>query len=147
MWCGCFLLPLCSSVGRTTSLQLPVTKYVVLLSTVLIPVLHLLFKQLSTSLKVNIDSWNILTTHWLRHSVYERVSPAIGTWVVFMVSAFWHGFYPGYYIAFLSAALFTTAARKVRVIFSWLLFQYFVCFLKQRLEYWKKKRSIFGKKV
>ncbi|WAR01873.1 MBOA2-like protein [Mya arenaria] len=68
----------------------------------------------STSLKVNIESWNILTTHWLRHTVYERFSPSIGTWAVFMISAFWHGFYPGYYIAFLTAALFTTAARLVR---------------------------------
>jgi len=67
---------------------------------------------------VNVDSWNILTTHWLRHCVYERVHPSIGTWVVFLVSAFWHGFYPGYYIAFLTAALFTTAARLVRVVFS-----------------------------
>ncbi|XP_052799638.1 lysophospholipid acyltransferase 6-like isoform X2 [Mya arenaria] len=70
--------------------------------------------ETSTSLKVNIESWNILTTHWLRHTVYERFSPSIGTWAVFMISAFWHGFYPGYYIAFLTAALFTTAARLVR---------------------------------
>ena len=69
--------------------------------------------QTCTSLKVNIDSWNILTTHWLRHTVYERFHPSVAVWAVFVVSAFWHGFYPGYYIAFLTAALFTTAARLV----------------------------------
>ncbi|XP_060574529.1 lysophospholipid acyltransferase 2-like isoform X2 [Ruditapes philippinarum] len=67
-----------------------------------------------TSLKVNVDSWNVTTAHWLRYSVYERCPASIATWAVFIISAFWHGFYPGYYMAFLTAALFTTAARLVR---------------------------------
>ncbi|KAL4224814.1 hypothetical protein ACF0H5_015510 [Mactra antiquata] len=70
--------------------------------------------EVSTSLKVNIESWNVITAQWLRYTVYERSPSSIATWLVFVISAFWHGFYPGYYIAFLTAALFTTAARLVR---------------------------------
>ena len=72
------------------------------------------FFQLSSNLKVLLDNWNITTTHWLRHVVYERV-PVAKTAMVFVVSAFWHGFYPGYYITFLTGALFTYASRLVRI--------------------------------
>ena len=68
--------------------------------------------QLGNSLKVNIDSWNKQTLVWLRKVVYDR-APAQRTMVVFAISAFWHGFYPGYYFTFATAALFTMAARLV----------------------------------
>ena len=69
--------------------------------------------QMATSLKVNIETWNILTAKWLRHTVYDRAPLWIRTWAVFSISAFWHGFYPGYYILFLTGALATEAARLV----------------------------------
>ncbi len=47
-------------------------------------------------------------------SVYERV-PVLKMPAVFVVSAFWHGFYPGYYVTFASGALFTQAARLVKL--------------------------------
>jgi len=31
----------------------------------------------------------------------------------YALSAFWHGFYPGYYLTFASGAFFTVAARSV----------------------------------
>ena len=71
--------------------------------------LFLLFKG-SGSLKVLLDNWNIATVRWLRYSVYERL---YSTTAVFTVSAFWHGFYPGYYLMFFSFAMATPAARLV----------------------------------
>lgn len=69
--------------------------------------------ELANSLKVNIDGWNKRTLVWLRRVVYDR-APVQKTLSVFAVSAFWHGFYPGYYLTFGTAALFTIAARLVR---------------------------------
>ncbi|KAK7480112.1 hypothetical protein BaRGS_00028672 [Batillaria attramentaria] len=69
--------------------------------------------EMALSLKVNIDGWNKKTLVWLRRVVYDR-APKYQTLAVFAVSAFWHGFYPGYYLTFGTAALFTIAARQVR---------------------------------
>ncbi|XP_064652034.1 lysophospholipid acyltransferase 1-like isoform X2 [Lineus longissimus] len=69
--------------------------------------------EMGTSFKLILDNWNITTLVWLRRVVYDR-APFQKTFAVFLVSAFWHGFYPGYYFMFLSAALFTVVARQVR---------------------------------
>lgn len=82
----------------------------------------MLFTQFGDSLKVNIDGWNQKTLVWLRRVVYDR-APKYQTFAVFAISAIWHGFYPGYYLTFGSAALFTVAARLVRS----------TAFLKQRM--------------
>ncbi|KAI1311071.1 lysophospholipid acyltransferase [Mortierella claussenii] len=72
------------------------------------------------SLKTLMDSWNKGTNQWLKHSVYLRVlSPgsrpgAVETFSTFAVSALWHGFYPGYYLMFFSAAVAFTSARLLR---------------------------------
>jgi len=68
----------------------------------------------SLNLKEILDNWNIGTMKWLRYVVYERSPVHLRTNLVYMVSAFWHGFYPGYYITFFSGALFTTSGRIVR---------------------------------
>ena len=70
----------------------------------------LFFFQFSTSLKVLLDSWNKMTSLWLRYVVYERCH---STFAVFLFSAFWHGFYPGYYLTFLGGAIFIHASRLV----------------------------------
>ncbi|CAH8535683.1 unnamed protein product [Heterobilharzia americana] len=62
-------------------------------------------------LKDVVDAWNISTTRWLRETFYDRLPVSYRTMLVFIISAFWHGFYPGYYIMFLSFALFTAASR------------------------------------
>lgn len=47
------------------------------------------------------------------HSVcYERV-PWYPTVLTFILSALWHGVYPGYYFTFLTGVLVTLAARAV----------------------------------
>jgi lysophospholipid acyltransferase 1/2 len=61
-----------------------------------------------------IDSWNHQTAVWLKFYVHDRTAKQyIPTLVTFMVSAFWHGFYPIYYIFFIQAYLMTEAARAI----------------------------------
>ncbi|XP_045700499.1 lysophospholipid acyltransferase 2 isoform X2 [Phyllostomus hastatus] len=69
--------------------------------------------EMSTSFKMFLDNWNIQTALWLKRVCYERatVSPTIQT---FVLSAIWHGVYPGYYLTFLTGVLMTLAARAVR---------------------------------
>ncbi|XP_064382584.1 lysophospholipid acyltransferase 6-like [Halichondria panicea] len=58
-------------------------------------------------------NWNICSAIWLRRVCYERVpfSPTIAT---FALSAWWHGFYPGYYLCGLFFGFTSEAARKMR---------------------------------
>lgn len=61
--------------------------------------------------------WNIGTATWLRKYIYTRVEsknslvPILATYIT---SAFWHGFYPGYYLFFLTGGVLTEAARDAR---------------------------------
>ncbi|XP_064382588.1 lysophospholipid acyltransferase 2-like [Halichondria panicea] len=57
--------------------------------------------------------WHATAGKWLRRVCYERVtfSP---TYTSFIMSAWWHGFYPGYFFMFLSFAVAAEAARKMR---------------------------------
>ncbi|XP_004696072.2 lysophospholipid acyltransferase 2 isoform X1 [Echinops telfairi] len=69
--------------------------------------------EMSTSFKMFLDNWNIQTALWLKRVCYERASfsPTIQT---FILSAIWHGVYPGYYLTFLTGVLMTLAARAIR---------------------------------
>ncbi|XP_050293206.1 lysophospholipid acyltransferase 6 [Anthonomus grandis grandis] len=69
--------------------------------------------EFGTSLKESIDAWNKGTNRWLRFIVYKRFTtyPLVAT---FLLSAIWHGFHPGYYLTFLSGALFTFSSRTMR---------------------------------
>lgn len=57
------------------------------------------------------DNWNISIHHWLKNYIFIRVVRSRPNYTVmaslltFMVSAIWHGFYPGYYHFFLMAGL------------------------------------------
>ncbi|KAJ2161870.1 Lysophospholipid acyltransferase [Coemansia sp. RSA 552] len=77
---------------------------------------HVRGMELGTSLRELIDSWNIGTNTWLRHHVYLRIngSRTRATVLTFLVSAWWHGFYAGYYLTFVLAALAASAARILR---------------------------------
>jgi len=59
------------------------------------------------------EGWNIRTDKWLKHYIYLRV-PVAPVPMTFLASAFWHGFYPGYYLSFMSAALVIELARVIR---------------------------------
>ena len=62
------------------------------------------------------DNWNIQTQLWLRRIAYDRL-PTGKTLGVFVLSAFWHGFYPGYYMTFVLAAFYVYAGRGVIKIY------------------------------
>ncbi|KAI5305928.1 vacuolar protein sorting-associated protein 45 [Ascosphaera pollenicola] len=67
-----------------------------------------------------LGSWNKNTNHWLRNYVYLRVTPKgkkpgfRASLATFGTSAFWHGFYPGYYLTFILGSLIQTAAKNFR---------------------------------
>ncbi|XP_031641002.1 lysophospholipid acyltransferase 1 [Contarinia nasturtii] len=73
--------------------------------------------ELATNIRDAIGNWNMGTNQWLRMIVYERVPKKYGTMLTFGLSALWHGFYPGYYITFISGALIVNAARTARKLF------------------------------
>ncbi|KAK5997394.1 putative Xaa-Pro aminopeptidase P [Cladobotryum mycophilum] len=64
--------------------------------------------------------WNMNTNNWLRNYIYLRVTPRgkkpgfRASLMTFVTSAFWHGFYPGYYLAFVLASLIQTSAKNFR---------------------------------
>lgn len=72
--------------------------------------------RLETSLnfKILLDNWNKTTQSWLKRCAYDRTPNNIRTLATYILSAVWHGFYPGYYLCFLTGALVTTAAREGR---------------------------------
>ena len=50
------------------------------------------------------------TQKWLQRYVYQRTNDSVVA--TYFVSAFWHGFYPGYYLFFFSVASFTDMMRS-----------------------------------
>lgn len=62
--------------------------------------------ELQNSTKIRIDSWNMSIQKWLKNCFYLpsisilNLSPHRASQLTFVVSAFWHGFYPTYYISF-----------------------------------------------
>ncbi|XP_032810757.2 membrane-bound glycerophospholipid O-acyltransferase 1-like [Petromyzon marinus] len=69
--------------------------------------------ETATSFKMFIDNWNIQTALWLKRVCYERAAQH-RTVATFVLSAVWHGVYPGYYFTFLTGIPMTMAARAVR---------------------------------
>ena len=66
-----------------------------------------------------LESWNINTNNWLRNYMYLRVTPRgkkpgfRASMATFVTSAFWHGFYPGYYLTFILASFLQTVAKSM----------------------------------
>ncbi|OWF40150.1 Lysophospholipid acyltransferase 1 [Mizuhopecten yessoensis] len=69
----------------------------------------------STSAKMFIDNWNVQTVLWFRYICYTRI-PFQRTLFTFILSALWHGCFPGYYFTFLSGAFMIQAARMAASI-------------------------------
>lgn len=70
--------------------------------------------ETANNLRDCLEGWNKGTMYWLRRVAYERTPKAYRTVATYATSAWWHGFFPGYYVTFLSGALFTEAARTGR---------------------------------
>ncbi len=74
------------------------------------------------------NAWNISVHNWLKHYVFMRMitrgkkvslMPILTT---FLVSAIWHGFYPGYFLFFISSGLndyMFKIGSKTYVLFDW----------------------------
>ena len=66
-----------------------------------------------------LGNWNINTNSWLRNYIYLRVTPRgkkpgfRASMATFVTSAFWHGFYPGYYLTFVLASFVQTVAKSM----------------------------------
>ena len=76
--------------------------------------------ELSCTVKDLIITWNMSTAKWLKHYVYLRLLPndrskkantAKATLFTFVASAVWHGFYPGFYIFFITLSFFDHCSR------------------------------------
>ena len=80
--------------------------------------------------------WNHTCHLWLKHYVQNRLVDDKGkvltyaTFLTFMVSAFWHGFYPFYYFMFFMCGCFVEVAKEIyrsRILFTWVPYPRFVC--------------------
>lgn len=87
--------------------------------------------ETNSDLRFFISAWNVCTNQWLNVYVYRRIqnyygkdrSSARATIITNLVSAFWHGFYPGYYLMFTSIAWLTVISRCNTIIL------FIACFL------------------
>jgi len=68
--------------------------------------------ELSQSFRDSSTAWNIKTSLWLRRIVYDRF-PYYNLYAVYVISAIWHGFYPGYYLFFISIGILTSVNRII----------------------------------
>lgn len=76
--------------------------------------------EMAQNTKALLEAWNKNTNKWLKNYVYLRVTPKgkkpgfISTIATFSTSAIWHGFYPGYYLAFTTGAFAQTMGKYYR---------------------------------
>lgn len=75
--------------------------------------------ETATNLRTVLSNWNICSANWLKQYVYMRVieekySATIAIFMTNLVSACWHGFYPGYYLTFFSSGLLTELGKSIR---------------------------------
>ncbi|XP_077978755.1 membrane-bound glycerophospholipid O-acyltransferase 2-like [Glandiceps talaboti] len=81
----------------------------------LVTQIHVLKFLTSIDINDTIASWNVTTVRWLKYACYYRV-PYHKDKLTVLLSAVWHGFYPGYYWAML---LNFTIARKTSRTMHW----------------------------
>lgn len=70
--------------------------------------------ELAPNLRSVTDNWNIQTHNWVKYVCYDRCPPNISLTLSYILIALWHGFYPGYWISFVQAAILTKTSRLVR---------------------------------
>jgi len=94
---------------------------------------YLLEAELATDSNGFLRNWNHRVHIWIKFYLSERIvskGSRPKTWqyiVIFLISAFWHGFYPFYYITFSCAVISTFVCKDIyncwfifRSIPSWL---------------------------
>ena len=65
--------------------------------------------ETAPNLKLLSAAWNKKTSNWLTRYIYMRTGGSL--YATYAMSAFWHGFYPGYYFFFLSMPMLTACER------------------------------------
>jgi len=68
--------------------------------------------ETAPNLKTLSAAWNKKTANWLARYVYIRTGGSL--FATYGMSAFWHGFYPGYYLFFMSVPLISFCERLGR---------------------------------
>ncbi len=85
--------------------------------------------ELGLSPQIMMQYWNHQIHVWLKHYVYNRTlgkndrGGLKNNLAVFITSAFWHGFYPFYYVMFFFCAVLGELAKDIyrsRVFFRWI---------------------------
>jgi lysophospholipid acyltransferase len=77
-----------------------------------------------TDFRLLVSQWNVCTNLWLNAYVYRRLQNYFGkgssssraSLCTYVISAIWHGFYPGYYLMFVSSAWLTIVSRSIPLI-------------------------------
>jgi len=75
--------------------------------------------ELETSCTAMLKSWNHSVHLWLNNYVFERTFPKggrptlVNNLVVYFISAFWHGFYPAYYVMFFQMAFLAELSKDI----------------------------------
>lgn len=70
--------------------------------------------ELAPNLSSASAAWNKGTQTWLLRYSYKRTAPAFQMLATYALSAFWHGFYPGYYLFFFSMPLFQAVEKNIQ---------------------------------
>ena len=65
--------------------------------------------ETAPNLKLLSAAWNKKTSNWLTRYIYMRTGGSLMS--TYGMSAFWHGFYPGYYLFFMSMPMLTACER------------------------------------
>jgi len=65
--------------------------------------------ELAPNVEMGSNAWNKKTSNWLTRYIYMRTGGSLV--LTYSMSAFWHGFYPGYYMFFLTVPFYTICAR------------------------------------
>jgi lysophospholipid acyltransferase len=83
--------------------------------------------EFATNMSDLTSAWNKTANNWLKNYVYFRAEcpkflsfigqATFGNIVTKLTSAFWHGFYPGYYMFFLGAVPITLAEAQLSRVF------------------------------
>jgi len=68
--------------------------------------------ETGTSMQAISTVWNKKSSVWLTRYIYIRTNGSLVA--TYMTSAFWHGFYPGYYLFFLSVPIASMAERQFK---------------------------------
>ncbi|KAG4304001.1 hypothetical protein PORY_002524 [Pneumocystis oryctolagi] len=76
--------------------------------------------ETAQSTKELLDAWNKSANRWLKYYVYLRVTShgkkpnIMSSMITFITSALWHGFYPGYYLSFITGAFAQILGKYLR---------------------------------